>query len=106
MNLVAAALPPTELGRERDVQVLADAEDVIVGVLFDDIVRALVRAPTAFTSEPLPPARPRPKRMGPPPVTAGLQRFRTAWARSPPRGQPTHVQSTHLRKGAQLSRGL
>jgi hypothetical protein len=86
MNLVAAALPPTELGRERDVQVLADAENVIIGVLFDDIVRTRLRAPTAFAPQPAFPSLPRPKRMGPPPVTAGLRRPHTAWARSPPLG--------------------
>lgn len=86
MTLVAAALPPVEAWRDHDAQVLADAEDVIVGILFDDIVRTLLRSPTPLVPEPAP-ARPlRAERMRQLPATTGRQLSHPAWARSPPGG--------------------
>jgi hypothetical protein len=81
---VAAAVPSAELWRDHEMQVLTDAENVIVGVLFDDIVRTLMRPPTAPVAEPVPAAFPRRGRMSPTPVTVGRQSSGTAWARSPP----------------------
>ena len=84
MTFVAAALPPVVAWRDHDAQVLADAEDVIVGILFDDIVRTLVRPPTPLVPAFVPAATPSRERMGPSTVTAGRQRSGAAWARSPP----------------------
>ncbi|PXA68331.1 hypothetical protein [Cryobacterium arcticum] len=84
MTFVAAAVPRTEPWRDHDLQVLADAENVIVGVLFDDIVRTLVGSPTALGAGPVPMAVPRRGRMSSTPVRVGRQSSVTAWARSPP----------------------
>jgi hypothetical protein len=84
MTFVAAAVPPPEVRREHETQVLADAEDVIVGILFDDIVRALLRPPTAVVPEPEPAATSRRERMQDTRATTALDRTSAAWARSPP----------------------
>ncbi|MET0955413.1 MAG: hypothetical protein ABWY68_05640, partial [Cryobacterium sp.] len=84
MTFVAAAVLRTELGRDPDLQVLADAENVIVGVLFDDIVRTLVRPSTTLGAGPVPMALPGRGRMSSTPATVGRHDSATAWARSPP----------------------
>ena len=86
MAFVVAARPPIEAWRDQDAQVLAEAEDVIVGILFDDIVRTLLRPPTPLVPKFVSAPSPSRERTGPPPVTAGRQRSGAAWARSPPYG--------------------
>jgi hypothetical protein len=87
MTLIAAVLPPTNLGADPDLQVVAEAEDIIVGVLFDDIVRAL--RPVATGRHPGRGRGPAPLRRAnrteaPPPATAYPEPKRWGWARSPP----------------------
>jgi hypothetical protein len=83
MTFVAAAVPAT-VRPDHEALVLADAENVIVSILFDDIVRTMLRSPTELAPEPLPAAVPRRERTCPRPVTTGRQRTGAAWARSPP----------------------
>lgn len=83
MTFVAAAVPSTEIRSDPDARVLADAEDVIVRVLFDDIVRTLLRPATGPADGP--PARDRRRaQTAPPPKTGSVDRRGPAWARSPP----------------------
>ena len=84
MTFVAAAMPRTEPWRDHDLQVLADAENVIVEVLFEDIVRTMVRAPATLGAGPMPRVVPRRGRISSTPVTVGRASSGTAWARSPP----------------------
>jgi hypothetical protein len=84
MNLVAAAVPSSETREDSAARVLADAENVVVGILFDDIVRGLVRPPAALVRQPEPGDAPRSEWMGAAPITTGRQRSTTPWARSPP----------------------
>jgi hypothetical protein len=84
MSFVAAAVPAT-VRPDDEAQVLADAENVLVSILFDDIVRALMRPPTALVPQPAPAATPKRERMRQTPVTTGRRRVGAAWARSPPR---------------------
>jgi hypothetical protein len=84
MNLVAAAVPSSETREDSAERVLVDAENVVVGILFDDIVRGLVRPSAALVRQPEPGDAPRSERMGAAPRTTGRQRSATPWARSPP----------------------
>jgi hypothetical protein len=83
MTLVAAALPPVEVQRDHDVQVLVEAENLIVDILFDDIVRTLLRQATRGLAAPAPVAV-KGARTAPPPVAESPDRRLPAWARSPP----------------------
>jgi hypothetical protein len=83
MTLVAAALPPVEVRRDHDVQVLVDAENLIVDILFDDIVRTLLRPATRGLATPTPELV-KGSRTAPAPVVESRDRRRPAWARSPP----------------------
>ena len=71
---------------EFPADVLAEAEDVIVGVLFDDIVRTLLRPSTAPIAERARAATPARERTEPAPATVERQHSRPGSARSPPRG--------------------
>ena len=84
MTFVAAAPPSTEIRSDPDAQVLADAEDVLVRVLFDDIVRTLLRPATGRIPEPVPAPARRRAQTAPPPETGSVDRRGPAWARSPP----------------------
>ena len=86
MTFVAAAVPSTEVWHDHELHVLAEAEDVIVGVLFDDIVRTLLRPSTAPIAERARAATPARERAEPAPATVGRQHSRPGSARSPPRG--------------------
>jgi hypothetical protein len=83
MTFVAAAVRSTEFGSDSDARVLADAEDILVQVLFDDIVRTVLRPATARIPAPASARLPR-MRTAEPPVTESRDRRRPAWARSPP----------------------
>jgi hypothetical protein len=103
--VVAAAAEPATVWRDQDSQVLAEAENVIVGILFDDIVRTLLRPATVLVPLPVAAERPRRERMAPAPTTVGRQHTSDAWARSPP-GQE-HNQELHpsgVRTGGNFSR--
>ncbi|WP_297370267.1 hypothetical protein [Cryobacterium sp.] len=84
MRLVAAALQAVDAPPDRGDQILADAENVIVSVLFDDIVRMLLTPATLRDPEPHPEVSPRPARTVAPRVPEGQDRMRPEWARSPP----------------------
>jgi hypothetical protein len=83
MTLVAAALPPVEVRRDHDGQVLVEAENLIVDILFDDIMRTLLRQATRGLAAPAP-VSVKGSRTAPPPVVESRDRRRPAWARSPP----------------------
>jgi hypothetical protein len=97
MTFIAAAVPSTEPWRDHDLQVLAEAENVIVGVLFDDIVRTLVRPSTAPVAEPAGAATPGLERTEPAPATVGRRHSHPGWARSPPGDE--HSQSVKRCQG-------
>ncbi|MBX0301239.1 hypothetical protein K2F54_14790 [Cryobacterium sp. 1639] len=83
MTFVAAAVTATQFRSDPDARVLADAEDILVRVLFDDIVRTLLRPTTgripASAVVPVTPVS-----TAAPPVAGSRDRRRPAWARSPP----------------------
>lgn len=82
MTFVAAAVTATQFRSDPDARVLADAEDILVRVLFDDIVRTLLRPTTGrIPASAVVPVTPVSTAE---PVAEPRDRRRPGWARSPP----------------------